>query len=132
MLRLLVLAAAAAAAAVPAASALPKTGFAFGREGGSIRPFRVVIATDGTVRVSGPVTVGRRKVARLQLGELNRLAATSGFDTLPPRTSCPQTLPDVAETYIRVGPLTVHVHGPCVAAYQRLWKALGRAVRLSP
>lgn len=130
MLRLVVIALA-ATALVPSAGAAGKTGFAFGRVGGSIRPYTVAIATDGLVRVSGAVEVRRTKLTRLELGELNRLAATNRFGTLPPRTNCPGALPDVAATYIRVGPRTVRVHGNCVPEYRRLWLALGRAVRLA-
>lgn len=122
----------AAAAIAPAAGASGKTGFAFGRAGGSIRPFTVVITTDGAVRATGSAGVGRRRLTLLQLGTLNRLAATSDFGSLAPRTDCPGTLPDVALTFIRVGPRTVRVHGDCVASYRQLWNALARAVRLSP
>lgn len=131
MLRLLASAVAVLAVAVPPAGAANDTGFAFGRSGGSIRPFWVVIRTDGAVHVSGPVEVRRTKLTRLQLGELNRLAALGRFGSLPPTTRCPRALPDVAATFIRVGPRTVRVHGTCVAEYQRLWRALARAVRLN-
>jgi len=120
-----------AAALVPAAAATPQQGFAFGRSGGNIRPFRVVIATDGVVRSTGAAHVGRARLTRLQLGELNRIAATGSFGSLPLSTNCSGTLPDVAATFIRVGPRTVRVHGDCVAAYSKLWKALVRAVRMS-
>jgi hypothetical protein len=119
------------AAVAPVAGAAGKTGFAFGRLGGSIRPYSVAIATDGVVRVSGPVQVGRRKLTRAELGALNRLAATNRFGALPKETNCAGTLPDVASTFIRVGPRTVRVHGSCVAGFARIWKALGRAVELS-
>lgn len=131
MLRALALAAALAAVLAEPAATAQKTGFAFGRAGGSIRPFTIVISIEGGVRTAGAVEVGRTKLTRLQLGELNRLAATNRFGTLPLRTRCPNTLPDVAETFIRVGPRTVRVHGSCVVEYQRLWKALARAVRAS-
>jgi hypothetical protein len=121
----------ATAALVPAAGASQQRGFAFGRAGGNIQPFRVVIATDGNVHATGATHVGRTHLTRIQLGELNRLAATNSFGSLPRSTSCAGTLPDVAATFIRVGPRTVTVHGGCLAAYQRLWTALARAVRLS-
>jgi hypothetical protein len=121
----------AATALVPAATASQQQGFAFGRSAGNIRPFRVVISTEGTVRLTGPVQIGRMHLTRIQLGELNRLAATGRFGTLPRTTSCPGTLPDVATTFIRVGPRTVSVHGTCLASFQHLWAALAHAVKLS-
>jgi hypothetical protein len=120
-----------AAAVVPAAGAADQTGFELGRRGGNIRPFTVVIAVSGKVRATGPVKIRKTRVARLELGRLNRLAVTVGFERLSAATSCPGTLPDVAATFIRVGRETVRVHGTCVAGYQRLWKALAHAARLS-
>ena len=120
------------AAAVPSASAAPsgKTGFAFGRDGGNIQPFAVVISVHGKVYTTGPVEAHRRTLTRLQLAELNRLAVTTGFTHLIPRTNCPGTLPDVAATYIRVGARVVHVHGNCVVPYKKLWSALQRAAQV--
>src|SRR5215467_13664264 len=115
---------------VPSAGASTKTGFAFGRFGGSIRPYTVVISTGGTVRTSCPVQVRHVQLSRIQLGELNKLAATSAFATMPKATTCPGVLPDVASTFIRVGPRRVAVHGSCAKDYQQLWKALVQAVRL--
>jgi hypothetical protein len=122
-----------AAAAVPSASAAQsgKTGFAFGRDGGNIRPFAVVISVQGDVRTTGPVEAHRQSLTRLQLAELNRLAVTTGFTHLAQQTNCPGTLPDVAATYIRVGARTVHVHGSCVVPYKKLWAALQRAARVT-
>ena len=123
--------AAAAAFLVPAATAAEQTGFAFGRTGGNIRPFAVVLATTGVVRATGPVQVRTTPVPRLRLGRLNQLAVTVGFGRLKSQTNCPGTLPDVATTYIRVGRQTVRVHGNCVAGYQRLWQALASATNLA-
>jgi hypothetical protein len=119
------------AAFVPSASASGKTGFAFGRDGGNIQPYSVVISVDGVVRTTGPVEARRKKLTRLQVAELNRLAVTSGFTHLDLRTNCPGTLPDVAATYIRVGRRTVHVHGDCIASYRKLWRALQQAARIT-
>jgi hypothetical protein len=126
MTRLLVLAALVAVVA-PSATASDRTGFAFGRTGGSIRPFAVVIAVDGAVRTSGAVEARHAKLTRLQLGRLNQLAVTTGFAKLDKQTLCSGTLPDIATTYIRVGPRVVHVHGDCVPAYRKLWAALRNA-----
>jgi len=120
-----------AAVLTPAAGASPQTGFAFGQAGGNVRSFSVTIAIDGSVRVTGPATIGRTQLARLQLGELNRLAVTTRFASLPALTNCKGSLPDFATTFIRVGPRTIRVHGGCVPPYQRLWKALVAAVRLT-
>ena len=130
-MRRLLLAAACLVAVVPAADASQTRGFAFGRTGGNIRPYTVAIANDGTVTVRGAADVGRLRLTRLQLANLNRVAIVTRFTQLPARTSCKGTLPDVAGTFIRVGAYTVRVHGGCLARYQRMWKALGAAVELT-
>jgi hypothetical protein len=130
-MRPLLLLVALVAVAAPAAGASEKRGFAFGRTGGSIRPFSVSIANDGTVRVFGAVEVARAKLTVLQVANLNRVASMARFTSLPERTTCPGVLPDMATTFIRVGARVVRVHGSCVARYTRLWKALGAAVKLS-
>jgi hypothetical protein len=119
------------AAVVPAAGASPPRGFAFGQAGGNIRPFTVAIGIDGNVRVTGRASVGRTHLTRLQLGELNRLAVTTGFGALPALTNCKGSLPDFATSFIRVGARTVRVRGGCMSRYQRLWKALAADVRLA-
>jgi hypothetical protein len=67
----------------------------------------------------------------VQLVALNRIATETSFTTLPATTNCRGSLPDVATTYVRVGALTVRVHGGCVPRFQRLLKALETSVRLS-
>jgi hypothetical protein len=119
------------AGAMPASSAVQPTGFAFGRLGGNIRPYSVTIANSGTVRTSGAVVVGRKKLTSLQLGSLNRVATETSFVTLPKATDCRGTLADVASTYIRVGARTVRVHGACLPRYQRLLRALQASVRIA-
>jgi len=114
--------------ALPASGAVQHTGFAFGRLGGSIRPYTVTIANSGVVRTSGAVEVGRTRVTLVQLAALNRVATETRFTTLPATTNCRGSLPDVATTYVRVGAHTVRVHGTCVPRYQRLLKALQAAV----
>jgi hypothetical protein len=120
-----------AASAASASSALQPTGFAFGRLGGNIRPYRVTIANSGVVRTTGAVEVRRTKLTALQLGGLNRIATETNFVTLPKATSCRGALPDVAATYIRVGARTVRVHGACVPRYQRLLRALQASVHVA-
>jgi hypothetical protein len=131
MIRAFALLLVAAGVLVPAGTASQRTGFAFGRAGGNIRPFTVVITTEGRVQVSGPAEAGRSHLTRTQLGNLNRIAATGSFGMLPGMTQCTGVLPDVATTFIRVGPRTVRVHGDCVSDYRVLWKALAHAVRLT-
>ncbi len=130
-MRRALLVAVAATALVPLAGASEQRGFAFGRVGGNIRPYKVSIGNDGVVRVQGAVEVGRRKLTLAQLAELNRIASVTRFTALQLATSCKGTLPDVAATYIRVGARTVRVHGSCVPGYARLWKALSRAVKIA-
>jgi hypothetical protein len=120
-----------AGALVPAAGASEKRGFAFGRVGGNIRPYTVSITNDGDVRVWGTVQVVRVKLTLAQLAELNRVASVTRFTALALTTKCKGTLPDVAATFIRVAARTVRVHGTCVPRYQRLWKALSSAVKIS-
>jgi hypothetical protein len=115
------------------ASAAPQRfGFAFGRTGGNIRPYAVHIANSGAVSTDGPVLVGRTLLSPAQIGKLNLKAVEIQFAKLPKARSCAGVLPDVAYTFIRVGPKTVRVRGTCVPGYTRLWLALVRAVRLSP
>jgi hypothetical protein len=111
--------------------AAAQRGFAFGRSGGNIQPYTVSIANDGSVRVSGPATVGRSKLTQLQIAGLNRIATANGFGRIAAVTNCPGTLPDIAATFVRVGPRTVRVHGTCIARYQRVFAALARAVKLA-
>jgi hypothetical protein len=133
MLRVVTLAALVALIVVlPAAGAPTPTGFAFGRIGGNIRPYTVTIANSGVVHTSGAVTVGRNHLTPVQLAELNRVATETRFTILPASTNCKGSLPDIAATYVRVGPLTVRVHGACLPRYQRMLKALQASVRLLP
>ena len=119
------------AAALPsAAGASSQRGFAFGRTGGNILPFTVTIENDGRVHVSGPVAVTRQKLTRLEVANLDRVVATNGFERLKPMNECPHVLPDVAATFVRVGPLRVQVHGSCIARYQHVYSALVRAVHM--
>ena len=132
MRRLVAIALAAASlGAVPAAAAPQAAAFAFGRSGGSIIPFTVTIAGDGSVHIQGPVTAGRTRISAAQLKSLRQLAARVRFATLPAQTNCPRTLPDIATTFLRVGGRTVRVHGGCVPRYAKLWAAVAAAVKLS-
>ena len=124
------LALAAALFLVPAAAAAaPKTGFAFGRIGGNIRPFTITISVDGSVKATGAAPVHRDTLTKQQLANLNRVAFVVDFERLPAVKACAKTLPDVAAGFIRVGDRTVRVHGGCVAGFNRLWTALSNATR---
>ncbi|MES1246432.1 MAG: hypothetical protein ABUS54_02010 [Actinomycetota bacterium] len=116
---------------VPAASASskPKTGFEFGRTGGSIAPFTLTVATTGAVHATGAAPDHRTRLSKEQLALLNRVAFVVDFEHLAPVTACATTLPDVAAQFIRVGNRTVRVHGGCVARFNRLWNALSAATR---
>jgi hypothetical protein len=118
------------AASAPA-GAVAQRGFAFGRLGGNIVPFTVSITNDGSVSAKGPVKIGRRHLTRLQIANLNRIAATNAFGSLAPATNCAGALPDVAATFVRIGPRTVRVHGSCLPRYQRIYAALAQAVKLA-
>lgn len=112
-----------------AALLLPaKTGFAYGRAGGNIIPFTVTIATTGAVRATGAAPDHVATLTKQQLADLNRIAYDVRFATIPVVTACPDTLPDVAAQFIRVGGRTVRVHGGCVRRFNKLWAALDRAV----
>ena len=110
----------------PAAPA--KTGFAYGRTGGSIMPFTVTIATTRAVTDSGAAPAHVETITKARLADLNRIAFVVDFATLPLNTRCKKALPDIAAQFIRVGSRTVRVHGSCVRGFNRLWSALSRAV----
>ncbi|HET8529325.1 MAG TPA: hypothetical protein VFL60_10470 [Gaiellaceae bacterium] len=115
--------------AAAALLAAPQTGFAFGRDGGNIVPFRISITVDGKVRATGAAPPHSGKLTKLELATLNRIAYETNFVALPLRVGCRDALPDVATQFIRVGSRTTRVHGGCVARFNRLWAALTKAVR---
>ncbi len=117
----------AAGVVAPAAVASPQTGFAFGRSGGNIRPFTVVIATTGKVTATGAAPAHAEALTKQQLADLNEVAYTTQFAMLPASILCPTALPDVAAEFIRVGARTVRSHGACNGRFNRLWKALNQA-----
>lgn len=114
---------------VPLLVAVPQTGFAFGRVGGNIMPFAVTIATSGVVTSTGPAPVRVKRLTKQQLAVLNRVVVETSFAKVPAVTACPNTLPDVAAQFIRVGGRTVRVHGNCLGRFNRLWAALSKATR---
>jgi hypothetical protein len=104
-----------------------QTGFAYGRNGGNIMPFTVTIATTGAVKTSGPAPAHVSRLSKQQLANLNRIAYDVRFSTLPVVTACPNTLPDIAAQWIRVGGRTIRVHGTCLKGFDRMWTALSHA-----
>ena len=104
-----------------------QTGFAYGRNGGNIMPFTVTIATTGAVKTIGPAPTHVARISKQQLANLSRIAFDARFTTLPVVTACPNTLPDIAARWIRVGGRTIRVHGACLNGFNRMWTALNHA-----
>jgi hypothetical protein len=117
-----------AAILVPAVAAAPSTGFEYGRTGGSIRPYSVLVSNAGKVGATGAAPAHRAHLTKQQLANLNRAVFDADFAHLPAVTSCPGTLPDIAAEYIRVGNRTVRVHGDCLKRFNRLWATLEKTV----
>jgi hypothetical protein len=107
----------------------PQTGFAFGRTGGNIRPFRVAISTDGAIHATGAAPAHEDKLSKLELATLNRVAYETGFATLPVHRVCVRALPDAATLFIRVGGRTIRLHGTCEPRFSRLWTTLAKTIR---
>jgi hypothetical protein len=105
-------------------------GFTFGRSGGNIAPFRVVIARNGRVTSQGPVTLANahHAVSADALRGMLKLAQAEGFFSLPRTVLCPRTLPDVASFFVTVsrstGTKTVTVHGGCRARFNEVYAVL--------
>jgi len=119
----------AALVAATAAPAQPAPVLAFGRSGGNIAPYTVSISATGRVTAVG-VKVGRRDVPPAMLKTLLRLAAATRVSATSSLTLCPQTLPDFAAPWIRVGAHRVAVRGTCEPRFARLYEALTHAVAL--
>ncbi len=107
--------------------------FAFGRSGGNIVPFKVVIGSDGRVTASGPVKVTAAGPLSLPLRNgLARLARAEGFFTMATSLSCGRVNPDVAGRFVTVTSggktRTVTVRGSCYPAFEELYAVLSAAV----
>jgi len=107
----------------------PQTGFAFGRTGGDIVPFRISISAEGVVHGTGAAPRHDRRLTKLELATINRVAYETDFLDLRARTNCAPALPDEATEFIRVASHTVRVHGRCVPRFNRLWAALMHSIR---
>lgn len=91
-------------------------------------PFTVTITAAGGVKTTGAAPKHRSTISKQQLAELNGVALSVRFSTLPVVTACPSTLPDIAAQYIRVSGRTIRVHGGCLKRFNRMWTALTNAV----
>jgi hypothetical protein len=104
--------------------------FAVGREGGNIRPFSVTIQTDGTVAVSGPVTVKNSgaHLSKDAMQALYKLAKAEKFFSLPDQINGPGFHPDSASLYVTVssssGSKTVKVHAAKNTAFSQLYSLI--------
>jgi hypothetical protein len=134
MRSILILTAAAVLAAQANAAPGTTTSFAFGRIGGNIDPFTVTIASDGSVRATGPARPLKSRVGALALARLSTIVTAQRFFTLPRSTRCPNTLPDFASQFIVVRrsgiSRRVLVHGDCSPRFTRMYAALAKAVGL--
>ena len=92
-------------------------------------PYSVTILPTGRVVPSG-VRVARAAVAPATLKSLVGPAAVARLSSMPALTICPQTLPDFAASWIRIGTKRVAVRGACRPAFSRLYASLARAAGL--
>ncbi len=110
------------------------TSYSIGRTGGNIAPFTVSIASDGSVRVVGPVRALQQKLTTRQLATLAAVVQAQRFALLPAATRCAGTLPDISADVVTVKTgakaKTVLVHGDCSPRFAAVYAALARAVGL--
>jgi hypothetical protein len=108
--------------------------FEFGRTGGNIAPFSVVIDKDGTISHSGAVRVAHPGTTA-NTAELLRYAQSHGFWTLPGQTACFSSLPDVASLYVTIHTAArthrVAVRGQCSPRFSRIYSRLAAAATVS-
>ena len=120
--------------AVTAHSTTPNMSFAFGRSGGNIAPFAVMIGENGEITTSGPAPQPlKRQLSAASLTRLAALVTTQHFFALPHSTQCAGELPDFAFSYAtvttRLSSRTVRVRGDCSPRFNRIYVALTNAVR---
>jgi hypothetical protein len=112
--------------------------FSFGRIGGNIVPFTVSINADGAVTHTGPVEPSNPNVVVSQARRLALLALArrKGFWSLPRRTLCPDSLPDVASLFVTIHSgartHTVAVRGDCSSRFTSVYRALAAAATVRP
>jgi hypothetical protein len=111
---------------VQSATALELHGppFAFGGNGPH-GAYVVRIKGDGSVHASGDdgLTRAAAQITASQLAALERGSTRAHFGALPSYTRCSGSTRN-ATTWIQIGSKKVTVAGTCLAAYQKLWKAL--------
>jgi hypothetical protein len=100
--------------------------FTFGRAGGNIEPYSVMIARDGSISSSGDAPTGLASKASLDaIDGLVALARSEGFYALPGLVLCPRSLPDVAGQYVTIKMGTtsrkVTVRGSCRTGFTQLY-----------
>lgn len=111
--------------------------FTFGREGGNIRPFTVVIAADGTVTVTGAIKVSSPSphLSTDAPAGLLKLAKAERFFRMPRLISGSHVLPDFASLFIAIhragGTKTVSVHGARRPRFNQLYAVLMAAAGVS-
>ncbi len=125
MTRLAVAALAVALGAQAAHASSPRA-FAFGRSGGNIAPFTVMISPTGRVTAQGSVRLARPRLTLTQdaVHGLVDLAKTEGFFRMPATTVCRGTLPDFAGSFVTVGSKRVTVRGSCNRRFSELYAVL--------
>jgi hypothetical protein len=114
---------------LPAGSSSAKV-FTFGVKGGSLRPWSVVLALDGSVTATG-VTATTQTLTAPQdtLKGLLALADAEGFFTMSKQIGCPGGgNPDVSARTIAISTSTgtkrVSVFGTCKAPFNQLYAVL--------
>lgn len=114
---------------LPAGSSSAKV-FTFGVKGGSLRPWSVVLALDGSVTATG-VTATTQTLTSPQdtLKGLLALADAEGFFTMSKQIGCPGGgNPDVSARTIAISTSTgtkrVSVFGTCKAPFNQLYAVL--------
>ena len=100
--------------------------FTFGRSGGNIQPFTVVIARDGSISSSGAAPASLAPRASLDAVDgLVALARAEDFYALPTLVLCPGSLPDVAGQFVTIKTGTaskkVTVRGSCRTGFTQLY-----------
>jgi len=120
----------AAVSAPPPRAAAPLTLFAFGREGGNIRPLTVTIDATGLVTATTGTATSPPHLTTDALDGLLTLARAEGFFALPSRI-VGHGLPDVAGRFITIHTATttktVHVRFAPNAAFDQLYAVLAAA-----
>jgi hypothetical protein len=122
--RIVVLGAIAAALTGCGSSSTAHGPIVFGIAGGNVRPYRISIQPNGSVRGRGRTVLAQIRAARVRA--LRREIQQAHLSS----RRCAGVLPDVASRYIRVGRRTITVHGSCESGFDRVWNDLAEALNL--